>query len=269
MKTFWLSGICLILTSIESDLTVLKIAERNGKGAGTLAPRTIENLGAMIATIVGDLGKMGGFLDTVLLGHRLIPRLTANSVADWSVSRMIEALMNFQHQLSVDMGKHRWARIDGKYEIYLINPQPWGDAVYDIFEASRQDIVDAGLAMGAELHTAAVFHLMRVAEYGLRRLAAKLKVTLSDKGKRMPVDYATWGKVIDGCKSRIATGRTMVSGPKKQLELERYARAADHCDYFKDMWRNDISHAHRTYNQQEAEGVMLRVREFMQFLATI
>jgi len=34
----------------------------------------------------------------------------------------------------------------------------------------------------------------------------------------------------------------------------------------KDIWRNNMAHTRKPYNQTEAVGVMERVREFMQFL---
>jgi hypothetical protein len=59
---------------------------------------------------------------------------------------------------------------------YLEQEKLFGDAVYENFPSARGDIRDAGNCLAAGLNTAAVFHLMRVVELGLRALAKKLHV---------------------------------------------------------------------------------------------
>ena len=109
---------------------------------------------------------------------------------------------------------------------------------------------------------------MRVTEYGLRWLARRLKVRLTDKGRRQPLEYADWQKVITECQNQLRTTRQLAKGPKRQERLAKYSRAADHCDYMREIWRNDVSHTRRAYRGTEAEAVIQRVREFMQFLAS-
>jgi hypothetical protein len=108
---------------------------------------------------------------------------------------------------------------------------------------------------------------MRVAEFGLRRLAKNLRVALTDKGKRCPIEYKDWDKVITACRSKIAEARTLPVGAKKEKLLQHYSRAADSCEYMKDIWRNEVSHTRRRYRKQEALGVIERVKEFVQPLA--
>jgi hypothetical protein len=131
------------------------------------------------------------------------------------------------------------------------------------FPKAVADIVDAGNCLVAGCNTAAVFHLMRVSEYGLRALARRLKVTLTHKGVRQPVEYADWNKVITAIKNEIASLRKLSSGPKQDQRLNFYSHVADQAEYFKDIWRNPTSHARRSYNAPEALGVRSRVRDFM------
>jgi len=109
---------------------------------------------------------------------------------------------------------------------------------------------------------------MRVSEFGLRRIAAKLKVKLFDKGKLQQVEYATWGKVIDGVHLKIKAARQLSAGAKKQAQLTRFSEAGDHLRIFmKDIWRNSVSHTRKPYIRDEALAAFNRVGAFMKFLA--
>jgi hypothetical protein len=129
--------------------------------------------------------------------------------------------------------------------------------------------IDAGCCLASGRWTASVFHLMRVAEYGLRRLAKMLRVTLTDKSKPQPIEYADWDKVITACQNKIDEAHKLPRTAKREKLLQHYSRAADSCQYMKDIWRNEVSHARKRYTKAEALGVLDRVREFVAPLARI
>jgi hypothetical protein len=108
---------------------------------------------------------------------------------------------------------------------------------------------------------------MRLAEYGLRKLAATLKVKIVDKDKVCNVEYGDWNKVITAIKGKITKARLRPVGPKKEQELQFFSDMADHCEYMKDIWRNEMAHTRRFYEEREALGVINRVREFSRKLA--
>jgi hypothetical protein len=129
-----------------------------------------------------------------------------------------------------------------------------------------RDMVQAGTCYSARLATACVFHSMRVAEHGLRKLARHVGAKITDKGKPCRIEYGTWDKVIQAIKNKIATARQRPSGPARQRRLEFYSAAADHCEYMKDIWRNEVSHTRREYKQAEALAVLNRVKDFVLLL---
>jgi hypothetical protein len=110
--------------------------------------------------------------------------------------------------------------------------------------------------------------MMRVAEMGLRNIAKKVGVKLIDKGKPQPIEYATWDKVIQGVNAKIIAARALPHGPRKNKNLQFYSQAADQIIYIRDTWRTEVSHTRKSYNDGEAFGVITRVREFMELLAT-
>jgi hypothetical protein len=101
----------------------------------------------------------------------------------------------------------------------------------------------------------------------LRDIAKKVKVKLTDKGKPLPVEFATWNKVIEGIRSRISAARAKPKSARQNEQLQFYSDAAEQCGYIRDLWRNDVSHHRKSFNDGEALGVMTRVQQFMELLA--
>jgi hypothetical protein len=133
--------------------------------------------------------------------------------------------------------------------------------------AALGEATEAGNCYAAGRWTACVFHCMRLAEHGLRKLAKRVHVTLNHKGKNYPVEYADWEAVITAIKNKITQSRQIPRGPKKVEELRFYSSAADQCEYMKDIWRNEISHTRRQYSKPESLAVINRVREFIESLS--
>jgi hypothetical protein len=171
------------------------------------------------------------------------------------------------HQIRKELEKWSFVPIAPEYCSYFEKPDLFGGDVARAFPDAREDLREAGNCIAVVLPTAAVFHLMRVAEQGLRVLAKALRVRLTHGGHLHPIEYADWEKVITGIKNKIAKARSLPVGPKRQEKLERYSDAADHCLFMKDIWRNNVAHARKPYIPVEALGVFNRVKDFMNCLA--
>lgn len=211
-----------------------------------------------------------GFSDTAMLPlstikaavERFNLQIPAPDVTD-DVKR---ELKNLRKNIELELGKRHFAYVPQEYEKFFEKSALFGDGVFVKFEAARQDLVDAGNCLAMSLPTACVFHLMRVGEYGLRKLAKKLRVRLTHTGKGSPIEYADWGKLIAAVRNKIAEARKLPAGPRRQARLEAYSNAADHCEYMKDIWRNNVAHARKSYKESEAIAAFERVRYFMVFL---
>jgi hypothetical protein len=194
----------------------------------------------------------------------------------WMASRVGLTYQQAENELTVlrqcieaDLEKRKFAFIEPRpAQLFAAMGETWGDVLSTIPD-SKRDVEDAHIALMVELHTATVFHLMRVTEYGLRVLAKKIRVlsALRHKGSIVPIEYADWQKVITALKNKLEAIGKVRLGPKRQAQLEKYSDAADHCVFLKDIWRNTISHARKPYNGTEALAVLERVRDFMLFVA--
>jgi hypothetical protein len=129
------------------------------------------------------------------------------------------------------------------------------------------DIKAAGNCLALDLNTAAVFHAIRAAERGMRRLASRLKVLVERDGMRMKIADATWDELIKGVTKRIETEKLK---PKSERKLKGnfrdYEILAGQFNRLKDD-RNEVMHTHDDFKASEALGVFERVRDFMQRLA--
>jgi hypothetical protein len=141
------------------------------------------------------------------------------------------------------------------------------EPIWTKFPNAKEDTERAVDCYALEQNTACVVHFMRVAEIGLRDIAKKVGVKLKDKGKWMPIEFATWDKVINGIKAKLTQAHAMSKSVRKNQKLQFYSDAADQCTYFRDLWRNDAAHGRKQYDEGEALSVMTRVREFMQMSA--
>lgn len=126
------------------------------------------------------------------------------------------------------------------------------------------EMLEAGRCFAAARGTACVFHCMRVAEYGLRKLARRLKVNITDRGKPCPIEYATWTKVIAAIRAKIEDTRKLPASKRKEQLIQGYSSTADQCEYLRDIWRNELMHTRRLYDKTETLGVINRVRDFIE-----
>jgi hypothetical protein len=138
-------------------------------------------------------------------------------------------------------------------------------AVYDNFQSARADIKDAGNCRAADLHAAAMYHLMCIVNIGLIALARRLRVII----KKIPLEYAEWHTMIDKLEKKMKQKTVRPPGNNKMAQAEArtfYNGLLAEFKFFKDM-RNDTMHAHNDYKESDVESAYIRVLDFMKRLA--
>ena len=104
-------------------------------------------------------------------------------------------------------------------------PGDWASTIAS-FKSATPEIEDAVDCFALDKPTASVFHLMRIAEHGLRALARERKVKLP-KGK--PIEWGTWQDLIREVKASADNiGKTKRAGPGKDEALAFYNGAVAH-----------------------------------------
>ena len=112
-------------------------------------------------------------------------------------------------------------------------------------------------------NTASVFHLMRIAEYGLRALARERGVTF---GKR-PLEWAEWEQIINQIETKAKDATAgMARGPKLDAARGFYTAAVAQLRAFKET-RNRVMHTRGSFDELDAQRAMNQVRDFMNGLS--
>jgi hypothetical protein len=196
------------------------------------------------------------------------PFCMAAKIGQMTNQNLLNELTVLRQAIEADLEKRSFVFIlPGKEELVREIGTHWSH-VWEVIPKSKHDTEEAVYCYALERNTAAVFHSMRVAEFGLRYLAKKVGAKLIDKGKPQPIEFATWDKVITGIKNKITAAHAMPKGPRRNKLLTFYSDVAEQCTWIRDIWRNEVSHTRKNWNGAEALGVLNRVRDFMLLLSS-
>jgi cell fate (sporulation/competence/biofilm development) regulator YlbF (YheA/YmcA/DUF963 family) len=168
----------------------------------------------------------------------------------------------FHNNLLVELSSAWFLMIPSQQrELYEQRQPAFGTALESAFPDATKDIAAAARCLALDESTACVFHLMRVLEHGLRSLA--LRVGLPPDA----VSQENWKNIIDQVEKKMKELEAAPKSQEKKTKMQMYSEAAAQFRYFKDAWRNHVSHSHASYDLREAESVWRHVREFMQHIA--
>jgi hypothetical protein len=132
--------------------------------------------------------------------------------------------------------------------------------VIDGFPRTKDDAKAAVDCYALAHNTASVFHSMRVVEHGLRAFATAVNVTFEVK---------QWHVVIEEIEAAVRDlSKSWSASAGKSMWLSFYSGAAKEFFYFKDGWRNYVSHGGDPYGEHDALSVLEHVKAFMSHLAS-
>jgi hypothetical protein len=154
-------------------------------------------------------------------------------------------------------------------DLLLRIPIDW-ESVLVAFPSSKREIETGTDCFALGDYTGCVFHMMRVAELGLR-LIAKERGVKSLKGKRgatKPIEWGTWQEVFDVIDQQLTIVRRVSSGPKRDAALAFYETTLSDLRTMRDLYRDPTMHFREIYDKGQAASAMFRTKELMQTLAT-
>jgi hypothetical protein len=193
--------------------------------------------------------------------QQILRRLQKDKLTYETIVMDCASLEEFIHDA---LEERHFAYIEPSKAKFFEQDELFGNGVALSFPSTAADIKDAGNCLASGLDTAAVFHLMRIAERGLRILARDRRVKI----KKTKLDYAEWQTVIDGITKKIEEMAKARRGPKKSEALEFYRGALGEFYAFKDAWRNHVMHSRERYDENQALSAFQHVSEFMKRLST-
>jgi hypothetical protein len=147
----------------------------------------------------------------------------------------------------------------------LMTPGQWAVPI-QAFPSIRPE-VEAGVDCFAIGHNVAcVFHMMRVAELGLRVIAKERRVT--KVRKNTPVEWGTWNEVSRAISQKLEVIRNATAGPRKDAALAFYNAALSDLRALQGLYRDRTMHLRESYDDGQAQSAMLRTRNLMEMLAS-
>jgi hypothetical protein len=126
------------------------------------------------------------------------------------ISSLQTELRNISEAILVESAKFKFLRVSKERASYIDNHEGlFGTPATTAFPSAIPDMREAGNCLAAECNTAAVFHLMRTVEWGLRALCAEVGLirlkrrTSSGKVKYTPISHTDWEHMLNQLQSSI------------------------------------------------------------------
>ena len=194
--------------------------------------------------IRGNCESIGLRLSVKYIEDKIIPLFAENKRPKMkTIQKDVSVLQDrIQDEMSLALFLHLPSDKEG---FYIQEAPLFGKKVTAAFPSAIFDIEESGKCIALARHTAAVFHLMRVMEVGLRCLASDLSVAIDlDKG---------WQIILNSATSAVKTLKERTAEEKKHKEF--CAEAAAHLSSVKIAWRNPVMHVRGTYTGEQVEDI--------------
>jgi hypothetical protein len=242
------------LAEALGELNILMEAAVGTPDAGRALPATTRvRLEAMLKALLANEHFGQSFPYSRRSAERMDTLLRDPEARQWKLS---EALRDLCARIEDELSAGLHLEVNSRYRDFCMRPGHDWLGVSDAFPDAHIDIHQASQCIALERFTAAVFHLMRTLEHGLRDIAAQFGISFTDR---------TWYPIIRDIEAEIAKRKRDPKGlsDAEKADLAFYSDIAVEFKYFKDAWRNHVSHAKSTYDAGQAEAIYVHVRDFM------
>jgi len=180
-------------------------------------------------------------------------------------SAMCAELRHGINAILQDLNQRVFLEVKGELRHYVDNDLLFSSKVRDAFPSAVPDIRESGNCLAADCNTASVFHLMRVAEYGLRALAHDRRIRL-DKNK--PIDLATWEDLLVKLEDAEDAIRTFPRTAAREAQFDFFHGANMEVKRFKNKFRNRVMHTRESYDRHDGMSAFDHVKAFMEILSS-
>lgn len=183
----------------------------------------------------------------------------------------MEAFTSVAHigDMLVQATSKRWfMMMDEAERAAFEHPHYFGEDVWEAFPSARIDASEAGTCFACGRYNAAAYHCVQAAEIGLRVLAKDRRCTVKSHRKKIPLDQAQWGDLLNAIENATLNPPGWSRGPAKDAADQFYKKALQDGNALNDGWRRHLSHARsHEYQRDEVEGLIGHSRRFLQRLA--
>ena len=209
-----------------------------------------------IEPMIGELTPLG------LSAAQLEIQHIWNHADRWTRQQLADGFASLRWKIEQDLNEKFFLFLNKEEAELFESKEPFGAKVASAFPSANRELQEAAKCIALDKGTASVFHSMRAVESGIGSLAHEV-------GKIF--DVQQWNVILNEIESEIGkmrrNGIPGLSKQEKDERLEFLSRAAAQIGYFKDGWRNYVSHNKRPYDVKEATGIYEHVGAFMSVLS--
>ena len=185
MNKLLVGEVAVMLDRLRQLVEVQRRKRARDGGDAPLDPEEME--------LVGELAQGGRTLFSEIEfeeAEKRIALFERGVLSDSTVARMQSEIENLIEEIIIELRKRQFFFVSLDRAKVLVE-YPFGEKVTDAFPSTRRDVDHASACLALELHSAAIFHLMRVAEAGLRCLAADRGIKFTEG-----IELQTWEEVL-------------------------------------------------------------------------
>jgi hypothetical protein len=213
-----------------------------------------------------DLKKNLQALDvpmTILACERLLKKASEEEKPSLTWKEIYRLMDHIHNRLYDELGLRKIFVLEENKRKYFETKEPhFGMEFNSKFPSAVYDLDEAANCLTFGRSTAAVFHLMRVMEIGVRAFATCLGIPDPIK----PVER-NWGLLLnnihDGIQKKWPSAAGRMHGDAPLFESLYVS-----LDAVKNPWRNGTMHVENKYTDEEAEHIFMAVKGFMKKLAS-
>jgi len=235
------------------------LAHRDGEHAA-LPDEDRRRLKESVTLVIAKKWAEGLGLDSVV---RQLANIDDGLSANSSIVAAQVLFNQLQQRISAELPLRRFLYLAPDDAASYQKPLANWEAVVSRFPSVQFDISEAECCLATGHPTAAVFHLMRVAEIGLRALARVTRVPMLKT-----VDQENWGRLIpaiDTAINKMPEGRKTT---KKRRDTKQFlSDVAANVGPMRYAWRDDVMHSHTQHSDPAARAILFAVRSTMTKLA--
>jgi hypothetical protein len=261
MLRFYATTFIGVMRDLEMTSGLLTLEVMEGRGDKPVIDHPPHVLQEPLAAVTKELSRLPLSRTLRFKAGRLCKRMSDDPMLTQVQAEVL--VKEFYNDIVMELATHLFLFIPAdRRELYQQAEPPFGGEVEQTFPDAVYDIAAGTRCLSVDEWTGSVFHMMRVLEIGLRRFAEGLGVQMESG-----IELENWKSIIDQIEKAIRSQEQQPKSPEKSAQLQFYSEAASNLRYFKDAWRNHVSHSRAKYDELEATTVWRHVRSFMQRLA--
>lgn len=234
--------------------SLLGSLETAGLDSGTITEKHIEFAKDKLNEIITLCRKTGALNLSIMYALQMMEWVSLDGAKSYKELGHRSGIL--RARIQDELSQFCLLSITSEKAAYYNNLVPFGNQVSDFFTLAIKDIEEASKCLALDRGTAAVFHLMRVMEEGLKALARLLGISYAP----------SWESYIRQIADRISQKHRR-KGVRWKRDEAFFKEILGNLESIKMAWRNPTMHIVRQYDIEEAEQIFAAVRLFMGRLA--